>query len=350
MPARVLDFRSDTVTQPTPAMRKAMAEAEVGDDVYGEDPTVNRLEQQAAKAMGMESALFVPTGTMGNQVALWVHSARTGTILLEENCHIALYEGGAASLLSNLTLRGLRSAHGVFDAQDAALAFPPDDPHFSPVKIVAIENTHNYAGGRCWSAKETRAIRDLAHTKKAKFHIDGARIFNAATAQKTTAKNLVAGADSVMFCLSKGLGAPVGSLLCGSQEFIHHARHARKTLGGGMRQVGHLAAAGLVALRDGPKRLAEDHDNAKRLAEGLGGLTGCTVHYDAVETNMVMVDITRTGLSSDAFVAKAAKAGVLCLPRDSGPTVRFVTHLNVTREDVDEVVERLGRLRLARGA
>lgn len=340
----MLDFRSDTLTKPTPAMRHAMASAEVGDDVYEEDPTVEKLQVEAARAMGMEAALFVPTGTMGNQVALWVHSKRFGSVLCEENCHIALYEGGAASLLSNLNLRTLRTAHGVFDAVEAERMFPPDDPHFSPIRVVSIENTHNYAGGRCWSQAETQAIAKVAHAHGTQFHVDGARIFNAAVAQNTTPKDLVSGADSVMFCLSKGLGAPVGSLVCGSKEFIHEARHARKILGGGMRQVGHLAAAGLVALRDGPKQIATDHANAKRLAEGLAGLKGCSVHLDAVETNMVMVDVSRTGISSDAFVAKAKAKGVLCLPRDSGPTVRFVTHLGVSREDVDEAVTRLSNL------
>jgi len=342
---RVLDFRSDTVTQPTPEMRKAMAQAEVGDDVYGEDPTILRLQEKAAKLVGMEDSLFVPTGTMGNQVAIWVHSARHGSLVCEDNCHIALYEGGAAALLSNVLLRSHRSEDGTFAPRDVERHFPPaHDAHFAGVKLVAIENTHNYTGGRTWSVAQTKEIRDQAHRHGAKFHIDGARIFNAALAQKTTAAKLCAGADSVMFCLSKGLSAPVGSLLCGSHEFIAKAHAARKTLGGGMRQAGHLAAAGIVALDTMVDRLADDHANARLLAKGLAGIPGISVDLPAVETNMVMADVSATGLTSAQFIEKAKSLGVLCLNRDAGPMVRFVTHRNVTKADATEAVERLRTL------
>jgi len=340
-PPRVIDFRSDTVTQPTDAMRKAMADAEVGDDVYGEDPTVNKLQDKAARLLGTEAALFVPTGTMGNQVCVWVHSGRTGSMVCEENCHLALYEGGASSLLSNVTLRTAPSTDGTFAPHDIARHFPPPDPHFSPVKLVAIENTHNYAGGRVWSAAKTKAVAHFAHSKGAKLHIDGARIFDAAIAQKTTAAKLAAGADSVMFCLSKGLSAPVGSLVCGSKEFIHEAHTARKILGGGMRQAGHLAAAGIVALDTGIERLADDHANAKFLAKGLTDLPGIKVDLKAVETNMVMADVSGTRKTAQEFLAAATKVGVLGNFRDAGPTVRFVTHRNVSRADCKEALERL---------
>jgi threonine aldolase len=343
----VLDFRSDTLTQPTDAMRHAMATAEVGDDVYGEDPTVNRLQDLAAKRLGMEAALFVPTGTMGNQLAVWVHSGRGGQMVCEESCHIALYEGGGAALLSNVLLRSTRSADGAFAPADIERFFGPDDPHFAATRLVAIEDTHNYSGGLCWGRDRIAAIRDFTHERKAKLHIDGARIFNAAIATRTPAAKLVQGADSVMVCLSKGLSAPVGSLLAGPADVIHKAHVARKTLGGGMRQAGHLAAAGIVALETMVDRLAEDHANAKQLAKGLADLPGLAVDLDRVQTNMVMADVTGTGMSSERFIAAAKKVGVLCLNRDAGPVVRFVTHRGVAKADVGEALERLGGLDLA---
>ncbi len=338
---RSLDFRSDTITQPTDAMRKAMAAAEVGDDVYGEDPTVNRLQAKAAKLLGTEAALFVPTGTMGNQVCVWVHSGRTGSMVCEENSHLALYEGGASSLLSNVTLRTIRSPAGPFAPQDVEHLFPLDDAHFSPVKLVAIENTHQYSSGRCWDAKQTNTITNFAHKRGAKLHIDGARIFHAAIAQKTTAAKLVVGADSVMFCLSKGLSAPVGSLVCGTERFVHEAHKVRKILGGGMRQAGHLAAAGIVALDTGIERLADDHANARLLAKGLANMPGLKVDLEAVETNMVMADISATNMTVTQFLKAAADVGVLGNFRDAGPTVRFVTHRNVSKADCKEALERL---------
>jgi threonine aldolase len=338
-----IDFRSDTLTQPTPAMRQAIAKADVGDDVYGEDPTVAKLEQAAAKRMGMDAALFVPTGTMGNQIAVWVHSKRGGQMVCEENCHIALYEGGGPALLSNVLVRSFRSDNGTFTPQDMQRFFGPDDPHFAQTRLVSIENTHNYSGGLCWSRDQTAAIRDASHAHRARFHIDGARIFNAAVALKTSPAKLVEGADSVMFCLSKGLSAPVGSLLCGSEKFIHEAHTARKILGGGMRQAGHLAAAGLVALDTMVERLVEDHANAKRLAAGLAKIPGLKVDETKVQTNMVLADTSATGHSSDAFIERMKKAGVLCLNRDAGPTVRFVTHRHIAAKDVDEALDRMAQ-------
>ena len=348
--ARPLDFRSDTLTQPTPQMRKAMAEAEVGDDVYGEDPTVLRLQEKGARIVGTEAALFVPTGTMGNQAAVWVHSGRQGALVCEDNCHLALYEGGAAALLSNVLFRTVQTADGTFDPEAIERHFPPPhDAHFAQVKLVAIENTHNYSGGRTWSVAQTNAVRDFVQERGAKLHIDGARIFNAAIARKTTAARLCAGADSVMFCLSKGLSAPVGSLLCGSKQFIEQAHGARKVLGGGMRQAGHMAAAGIVALDTMVDRLAEDHANAKALAKGLADLPGVAVDLKAVETNMVMANVSATGMTSAQFIESAKAAGVLCLNRDAGPTVRFVTHRHITAAAVRDAIERLAAIPL-RGA
>ena len=338
---KVLDFRSDTLTQPTDAMRTAMAEAEVGDDVYGEDPTVKRLEERAARLLGKEAALFVPTGTMGNQLAVWVHTGRRGQMVCEENCHIALYEGGGPALLSNVLLRTVRSDSGVFTPEDMARFFGPDDPHFAPTRLVSIENTHNYSGGLCWTARQAKAVADATHERGAKLHLDGARLFNAAIAQGTTAASLAKGADSVMVCVSKGLSAPVGSLLAGDAAFIHEAHAARKILGGGMRQAGHLAAAGLVALDTMVDRLADDHANAKALAKGLARLPGLQVDAARTQTNMALADVSGTGLSSARFVELAKEVGVLCLGRDAGPMVRFVTHRHVAAADVKDAVARL---------
>ena len=339
--ARFLDFRSDTVTRPSPAMRKAMAEAEVGDDVFGEAPTVAKLQQRAADLFGMEAALFVPSGTMGNQIATWIHTGRGGQVVCEENCHIALYEGGAAAMLSGATVRTVRGRNGVFTPSQVRAHVYPNDPHFAPTKMVSIENTHNWSGGRIWPLDAYAAVRDHAHAAGAKFHIDGARILNAAVGAKPA--HLAAGADSLMVCLSKGLGAPVGSLLLGSHAFIDEAKHVRKALGGGMRQVGILAAAGLVALDHAPK-LADDHALATYLAKKLRKLPGLDVDMDSVETNMIMVDVSETGMSGPDFCDVANELGVGCLPRDNGPTARFVTHRDVTREDADEAILRLARL------
>lgn len=342
--APILDFRSDTVTQPTDAMRHAMAMAQVGDDVYGDDPTVNKLEARVAKLLGKEAALFVPTGTMGNQIAIWVQTGRDGAVVAETHSHISFYEGGAAALLSGSAVLPVEGRGGLFAPNDLERFWLPRDPHFAHVKLVAIENTHNWSGGRTWNAKPTQAIADAAHAHGAALHLDGARVWNAAIAQGTTPAALAKPADSVMVCLSKGLSAPVGSLVAGSSEFIAKARFVRKTLGGGMRQAGHLAAAGLVALDTCYERLAEDHANAKRLAKGLADL-GFGVDLKGTETNMVMADSTGTGWSAESFTAACKQAGVLAGRRDAGPVVRFVTHRNAGSDAVAEALERIAALR-----
>ena len=335
-----IDLRSDTVTQPTDAMRRAMAEAVVGDDVMGEDPTVRELEERTAGLLGMEAGLFVPTGTMANQVAVWVHTGRQGQAICEENSHIALYEGGGAALLSGTTLRTVRGRNGVFGRADIAPHVFPDDPHFAPTRMVAIENTHNWSGGRLWSPEQTADASDAARRIRAGLHIDGARLFNAAVAQRVPPARLTDGATSVFIALSKGLSAPVGSVLCGTEDLIGAARRVRKVLGGGMRQSGVLAAAGLEALGM-VDRLAEDHGNARRLADGLAQVPALRVDPAATETNMVLADISGTGLTSGDFCDLLRDAGIGCLPRDAGPTVRFVTHRHVTAGDVDEAVRRI---------
>lgn len=339
---RLLDFRSDTVTRPTPEMRDAMRAADVGDDVMGEDPTVRVLEQTMAERLGMEAGLFVPSGTMGNQIAVWLHTGRHGQVVCESRCHIALYEGGAAALLSGASLRTVEGDAGVFTPAQVRQWVYPDDPHFAPTRMISIENTHNWSGGRIWPTKSYDAVVEAAQDAGAKVHVDGARIFNAAVASGESPARLVRGADSVMVCMSKGLGAPVGSLLCGTKRLIHDARRVRKALGGGMRQAGIIAAGGLYALEHNVDRLADDHALAQRLAKALD-----TIGFPLaapVETNMVLADVSATGMSGPEFCDAAAKVGIGCLPRDTGPTARFVTHLDVGDDDVDEASRRLAAL------
>ncbi|MBX6350402.1 MAG: low-specificity L-threonine aldolase [Clostridia bacterium] len=346
-----IDLRSDTVTQPTPEMRRAMAEAEVGDDVYGEDPTVHRLEEEAADRLGKEAALFVPSGTMGNQIAVLSHTERGDEVIVEAESHIYWYEVGAIAALSSAQPRTVVGRRGVFGPEELRAALRPANIHYPPTRLVCIENTHNRAGGTVWTEDETERLARAAHEEGLRVHLDGARIFNAAVALGTTAARLAAPADSVMFCLSKGLAAPVGSLVCGTREFIARARRYRKMLGGGMRQAGVLAAAGLVALRTMVDRLAEDHENARRLAEGLAAIPGFSVDLETVVTNMVAVDVAGTGVPAEELVRRMAEEGVLA--NATGPyRIRFVTHKDVARSDIPKAlraIERsLGRVALGR--
>lgn len=331
---RTVDLRSDTVTQPTPEMRRAMARAEVGDDVYGEDPTVRALEELAASLVGKEAALFVPSGTMGNQAAVLTHTARGDEVVVEQEAHIYWYEAGGMALLSGVQVRPLRGERGALDPQDVEAAIRPADVHFPRTSLVCLENTHNRAGGTVWPSDRLDAVCRVAHGSDCAVHLDGARIFNAQIATGTSAARLAAGADSVMFCLSKGLAAPVGSILAGSHDFIGRARKSRKVLGGAMRQAGMMAAAGIVALRTMVDRLAEDHEQARRLAEGLAVVPGLQVDPRQVETNMVMVGLKGSGADfCRALAGRGVKAGLMDRHR-----VRLVTHKDVAREDIDYAV------------
>jgi threonine aldolase len=334
----MIDFRSDTVTRPTPAMRRAMAEAEVGDDVYGEDPTVNRLQERAAEIFEKEAALFVPTGSMGNQIAVKLHTRPGEEVVIEERGHIYNYEMAAMSAISGALARPVRSADGtgVLLWEEVRAAVRADDAPYYVARtgLVALENSHNLAGGAVMSRERAEEICDGAHSLGVKVHLDGARIFNAAEALGETVAALARPADSVMFCLSKGLGAPVGSMLLGERGFIDEARRWRKLLGGGMRQVGVLAAAGLVALEETPPRLAEDHANARRLAEGLAELPGVRIDPEGVRTNIVLFDVSDTGLAADEICARVRDShGVLC--SGFGSSIRMVTHYDVSRGDVE---------------
>ncbi len=335
-----VDLRSDTVTQPTPEMRQAMAEAEVGDDVYGEDPTINRLETMSAEMLEKEAGLFIPSGTMGNLSAILSHCGRGDEVILGHLSHSFLYEAGGMSALGGIHPRTVQNQEdGTLRLEDIEAAVRPDNPHFPVSRLVILENSHNRTGGAVLTEEYTREVAEIAKRNNLRLHIDGARIFNAAVAQGLQARQLVEPADSITFCLSKSLCAPVGSVLCGSEVFIHKARRTRKLLGGGMRQAGILAAAGIVALEKMIDRLSEDHRRAKRLAEGLRGLSGLAVDKDPPPTNMVYLTLDRElPLTAYEIANQLRKMGVL-IGAVSDRWIRMVLHYWIGDEDVDHTVK-----------
>ncbi len=320
-------------------MRRAMAEAEVGDDVYLEDPTVNRLQERAAEIFEKEAALFVPSGTMGNQICVKLQTRPGTEVVVERRCHIIDYEMGAAAVISGVILRTVAGDNGVLNWDSISGAIHHNGPYYvAPTSLIALENSHNMAGGSVTPPSVSREICERAHAIGLPVHLDGARIFNAAIALDTTVAEIARPFDSVMFCLSKGLGAPVGSMIAGSKGLIKEAIRLRKTLGGGMRQVGVLAAAGLIALEESPKVLIEDHANAKRLAMGLAELRGVKVDPERAQTNIVIFDIAETGLNTAQFSAELKSRGVLAngiSPRE----MRMVTHYDVSREQLDRTLQ-----------
>jgi len=334
----MIDLRSDTVTKPTPAMREAMATAEVGDDVLGEDPTVNHLQHRMASLLGKEAALFMPSGTMANQVAIKTHIQPGDEIIIDQESHIFYYECAATAVISGGQFLCLPGERGILSAEAIANVIRPPDVHQPPSRLICLENTHNRGGGSIYSMENLTAIAKLASDHGLRVHLDGARLFNAAQAAGTTVEKLASKADSVFIALSKGLGAPAGSVLCGSAEFIEMALRFRKMLGGGMRQVGILAAAGLYGLDHHVDQLIEDHQNARRLADGLGQMTGIQIDPKEVVTNIVLFDVTNTGMDADTLVERLAHEGVLMIP--FGPTtVRAVTHLDISTADIDAALE-----------
>ena len=337
---KVIDLRSDTITHPTPEMRKAMFEAEVGDEVYGEDPTVNRLEALAARMMGTEAALFTTSGTQSNLVAVLTHTNRGDEIILGDEAHIFWYEVGGASVLGGVIMHTVPTdSCGRLNLDDTDRAIRSKDIHYPQTTLICLENTHNRCGGTILTTDYTDEVCSLAHRRGLKVHLDGARIFNAAVALDMPACALAQSVDSVTVCLSKGLSAPVGSLLCGSKGFVERARKFRKMLGGGMRQAGVIAAAGIVALETMVDRLAEDHSNARRLAQGLAGIRGVRLAQDDIPTNIVMFHLSPE-LSVVKFVEGLEKAGVKIGLRDGRP-FRAVTHRMVSSSDVDEALTRI---------
>ncbi len=339
-----IDLRSDTFTLPTPAMREAMTSAPLGDDVFGEDPTVNELEALAAATMGKEAALFVTSGTQGNLVSLLAHCGRGDEVIAGDAAHTYIYEQGGSAALGGIHPRVLPTQpDGSLRLQDIAAAIRDENVHFPVSRLVCLENTHNRCGGTYLTPAYTASVVELAHAHGLKVHIDGARIFNAAVAQQVDVKALVGEADSITFCLSKGLSAPVGSVVCGSEEFIYRARRARKVLGGGLRQAGVLAAAGRVALTEMVDRLAEDHANARLLAEGIAGLPGVRLDMDTVQTNMVIFTLNHPTLKVGDLVTalRGQEVGVLAAdPR----RIRAVTHYGIERGHIEEAIAVFGRL------
>src|SRR5579862_780572 len=329
-PRTAIDLRSDTVTQPTPEMRRAMAEAEVADDVYGEDPTMNRLQQRAAEIFGKEAAIFAPTGTMGNQVAIRVHTQHGQEIICEERAHFINLESATVAAFSGCQPRTIYGEDGVITWEQIKKKIAPPAYYRAQTGLIELENTGSLAGGTIFPQEVADEICDGAHNAGLPVHLDGARIFNAATAMGKPVAEITQKFDSVMFCLSKGLCAPVGSMLVGSKAFIDKARVFRKAMGGGMRQSGILAAAGLIALEKMPARLQEDHDNARFLAEGLAHIKGVKVDLSKVQTNIVIFDVKGTGRSAADICEGLGTHGVLAGPTDSH-SIRMVTHCDVNR-------------------
>lgn len=333
-----VDLRSDTVTKPTPEMRRAMFEAEVGDDVYGEDPTINRLEQRAAEIFGREAAIFVPTGSMGNQIAIKVHTRPGQEIICEERGHIFNYEMATLASFSGCLVRPIAAEGGILHWEQVKKKIAGKTYYLAQTGLVSLENTHNMAGGTVYPTEVAEEICERVHERGIPVHLDGARIFNAAVALGKPVAEITKKFDSVMFCLSKGLGAPVGSMLVGSRGFIDQARKYRKALGGGMRQAGILAAAGLIALEKMPARLHEDHANAKYLAAELAKLPGLKVDAASVQTNILIVDISATGLDANEFIRRLAEKGLL-IGSVNDEIVRFVTHMDADRAACERAVE-----------
>jgi threonine aldolase len=331
---RFIDLRSDTVTKPTPIMRKAMAEAEVGDDVFGEDPTVNALQEKVARILGKENAIFVPSGTMANQLAIKSHTQPGDEVVIEATSHPYNFEGGAGAALSGVQFYCLKGIRGILDAFQIEDAIRSEDHHFPVTRLICLENTHNRGGGSIYPIEKIIEIYRLAKSKGLLVHLDGARLWNASVATGIRPHEYSQWADSVSVCLSKGLGAPIGSLVAGSKAFIDRVHRFRKMFGGGMRQVGIVAAAGIYALDHHMERLQEDHRNAKRLALGLKELKGVSINPEHVETNIVIFSIAETGMSGPEIAAAMRKNGVLIHPI-SKTQIRLVTHLDVSSQDIE---------------
>ena len=331
----MIDLRSDTITRPTPRMRAAMAAAEVGDDVLGDDPTVKALEKRTAEILGKEAAVYMPSGTMTNQVAIRTHTEPGDEILVDANAHCYLLEAGAPAALSGVMCRPLPGVRGIFTGADVRAALRPKDYHFPPSKLVCVENTHNRGGGSIWPIERIAEVAAVAREAGVKTHLDGARLWNASVATGIPERRYADYFDSVSVCFSKGLGAPVGSALAGTPEFIDRARRFRKMFGGGMRQAGIIAAGALYALEHHRQRLAEDHANARLLAEGIGRLPGIELNVETVQTNIVIFRVTSTPAAE--LAAKLHRAGVQVLT--TGPdSIRAVTSLEVNRQDVQKAV------------
>ncbi len=337
---QLIDIRSDTVTRPTPEMRRAMAEAEVGDDAYGEDPTVNALEAEAARMTGMEAALFVTSGTMANQIAVRIHTRPGDELIADATSHIYNYEAGAVAALSGVQCRPIPTEMGILSAEQVESAVQPPTLPRARTGLISVENTHNRGGGAVYPLETVRAIREVGESRGLAVHMDGARIFNASVASDVPVAEYTRHAATLSFCLTKGLGAPYGSLIAGPEDLIQEARRYRQIFGGGVRQAGIMAAAGLYALRHHVDRLAEDHAKAKRLAEGLAALPGVTLPFGVTPTNIVIFDIAGTGKGAKD-VASALKERAVLVSVLGETRFRILTHLDVSMEGVDRALREI---------
>lgn len=336
---KLIDLRSDTVTRPTPEMRRAMAEAEVGDDVFGEDPTVNRLQDFAASLLGKEAALYVSSGTMANQVSVKAHTQAGDEVIMEKTSHPYNYESGALAAISGVQVCLLEGRHGILEPEQVENAIRPGEHHYAPTRLVCLENTHNRGGGTIYPMEKIRGIAQVARRNGLALHLDGARLFNASVASGIPAREYAGHFDSASVCLSKGLGAPVGSVIAGSAEFIDRCHRFRKMMGGGMRQAGIIAAAGIYALENNIDRLSQDHRNAALLAEGLAALGGVSIDLSRVQTNIVYFEVQDSRYGNAAqLVEELRKQGVL-VQATARNTIRAVTHLDVSEEDIHRALE-----------
>jgi threonine aldolase len=333
-----IDLRSDTFTKPSAEMRRAMAEAEVGDDVFGEDPTVNALQKQAAELLGKEAAIFVCSGTMANQLAIIAQTHHGDEIIAERHCHTFNFEAGGVAALSGVLVHTVEGKRGILEANQIKEAIRPKDHHYAVTRLICLENTHNRGGGSIYPLQEIAKIREVANDADLSMHLDGARIFNATVASGVEAREYARYFDSVSFCLSKGLGCPVGSLVAGSAQLIDRVHRYRKMFGGGMRQVGILAAAGIYALDHNIPRLKEDHDHAKKIARKLGSINGIAINPEEVETNIVIFDVAGTGMDAQTVIDRLRDQGVMMLPI-AETRIRAVTHLDVSDEDTEKAIE-----------
>ena len=335
---RFIDLRSDTVTRPTPEMRKAMLEAVVGDDVFGEDPTINALQEKVAHLLGKEAALFVASGTMGNQLSIKAHTQPGDEVMIEAGGHAMNFEGGAGAVLSAVQFFGIPGNRGIFDAPQVEAAIRLDDVHFPVSRLVVVENTHNRGGGTVFPLENILRIKEVAVKRGLRMHMDGARLWNACVASGISPKDYAAPFDSVSVCLSKGLGCPAGSLVAGSRDFIKRVHRFRKMVGGGMRQIGFFGAAGIYALDHHINRLEEDHRKAKKMAQGLARIQNVLIHPEEVETNILFFDVSPAERTAQEVAATLRKKGVLVHP--TSPTrIRCVAHLDVSFSDIDQALK-----------